>query len=85
MTPHEYVLRAWELEIVPDLERKYGWSTYTCWQVYQAVKAKQPLMDVYRTDQRLLRKDGIVKRVATQIQTEYLGWLKRIEKLEANK
>lgn len=82
MTPYEYVLRAWELEIVPDLEMKYGWTAYTAWQVCQAVKAKQPLSDVYRTEERLLRKDGIVKRVAADIQTEYLGWLKRLEGLK---
>ena len=82
MTPYEYVLRTWELEIVPDLERKYGWTAYTAWQVCQAVKAKQPLPDVYRTEEKTLRKDGIVKRVATDIQTQYLAWLKRVEGLK---
>jgi len=80
MTPYEYVLRAWESEIVSDLERKYGWSLYAAWQVYQAVKAKQPLQDIYMTSQEHLR-NGLVQRVATNIQTNYLAWLKKIELL----
>ena len=81
MTPYEYVLRAWELDLVPDLERKYGWTAYTAWQVCQAVKAKQPLQDIYRTSQEHLM-DGLVQRVATNIQTNCLAWLKRVEGLK---
>lgn len=81
MTPYEYVLRAWEPEIVPDLERKYGWTAYTAWQVHQAVKAKQPLPEIYETDPEFLEKEA-VSRMAVRYEQKYLAALKRVEGLK---
>lgn len=80
MTPYEYVLRSWEMKDTVSLAQENGWSLYAAWQVYQAVKAKQPLQDIYRISQEHLM-DGLVQRVATNIQTNYLAWLKKIELL----
>ena len=82
MTPYEYVLRSWELEIVPDLERKYGWSLSTAWRVRQVLKAKQPLPHIYATDRQILTENTDVQQVSTRLVTGYLGMLKELEGLK---